>query len=642
MHRPYVPRPATENGRMVCLVLGRNTKVPSLGDSEMARILASGDSVVFQSGRLLQNAIMADARWAQIATCAANHAYRSDDDALHLAAQATARQMVACLEDWLPKHLRTDFTRVAEVVAQATADHFVLVDILADCVKAECDRLQCSTVKVFSHSAGDDLVLGIRGALSRRDIVVLQAGLRLVRPIRKKETEVHPRMKPVQGSTLRQLGKQLQISLREPIKTLRTARHYSRAALGPELSQAEVLFFFDDREANYGPNVAAILPELEGMRVCLASLKKSATLPPLKDRFDTMGHAALDVVPKKHGRLAKNEREAMRKFRLEFRRRLWPQIACQFGVKDCDVFYVTSALNELFQNLEMAIAYFRSFRRALAESALRAVVLSPSRSVPARALTIAANDLGIATFDLPTGTLTRSHRQWPPIASQILASDRSARDIYTEFFRLDAARVTLVGSPRLDAAVARLKALGTPERPPGSVFLALQHLTPEVNLSLVRMVAEAAAQAGLRSITVGFHPRDSEHARRTILREMAAQPVAISVCEGPSLPEINRHETCVTFFSFIGFEAFALGTRVIAVNPTSAPWPMRLAEAGLAEEACSAEDLAKLFATPTPSPNENVRDTAILRDGGAARRIRAALAAAHRAAPERRTPSGPD
>jgi hypothetical protein len=260
------------------------------------------------------------------------------------------------------------------------------------------------------------------------------------------------------------------------------------------------------------------------------------------------------------------------------------------------------------------------------------LIVSPTRRVEGRAAAVAAAAAGMPVTDLTCSALLRSRRFWKPPADRVFCADAETYRIYTEFLGMEADRVVLVGSPRLDAEIAPFRT--ERKHRPGTrrLFLALQPLPLSTTLATVSAVVEAVSTVGGHEIRVGFHPRESEAGRQAVLDLLAATRVPWGVHEGPSLAGAAESDVCVTFFSFFGVEAFALGCSVVALNVTGGAWPFRLSAVGIAREATSAGDLATVLrdlAQGSEAPgrpaadadplNERTRD--VLRRGGSAVRI---------------------
>ena len=286
--------------------------------------------------------------------------------------------------------------------------------------------------------------------------------------------------------------------------------------------------------------------------------------------------------------------------------------------------FVLFGLHETLNLLVNAIVAARIYRGVLDHTRPSAILAMPQRILQSRVLADVARTYGIPTFDLPVGTMARSRIQWRTGCDHIFVADTGSYRTQTEFFGLAPERVQIIGAPYLDASVADLRAGAQSLRPPHSVFLALQHLDLAHSLKLISACARATRHLG-GTLTVGLHPRELERTRAALMAHCQNQGAHVRLAQGPSLPALVHHETCVTFYSFIAYEAYALGTRVVTLNLSNGSWPVRLAESGIAEEACSEAELIALL-QKSPDQTEIDARNAVLRDGGSVQRLHRAMA----------------
>lgn len=301
--------------------------------------------------------------------------------------------------------------------------------------------------------------------------------------------------------------------------------------------------------------------------------------------------------------------------------RVHQDLECRLGMPTN---FMLCRISETLNLLADVIMVARIYRDVLDRARPSAILLMPQRLFQARVLADVARARGIVTFDLPVGTMARSHIQWRTGCDYIFVPDTGSSHTQTEFFNLPEERVRIIGAPRMDARIAELRAQSGQPRPRHSLFLALQHLDLDHNFKLISACAEAAERlAG--SLTVGLHPRELEQTRQALTEHCLAQGDHVRMAEGASLYELPRHEICITFFSFIAYEAYALGARVITLNLSGKPWTVRLSESGFAEEACSTEELLDLLQC-APCQSEVDPRNQVLRDGGSVRRLHADMA----------------
>ena len=114
-------------------------------------------------------------------------------------------------------------------------------------------------------------------------------------------------------------------------------------------------------------------------------------------------------------------------------------------------------------------------------------------------------------------------------------------------------------------------------------------------------------------------PREEETVRSEIISMCQRLGDQISISTEPGIISVSKSKYCVTFFSAIAIEAFALNVRVIALNILKENWPVRLSKIGIAEEASSGHELIQLLSNDQPKPSDQKLE--YLRDGRSAIRL---------------------
>jgi hypothetical protein len=96
--------------------------------------------------------------------------------------------------------------------------------------------------------------------------------------------------------------------------------------------------------------------------------------------------------------------------------------------------------------------------------------------------------------------------------------------------------------------------------------------------------------------------------------------------------KLVEHDVCITYFSGIGIEAFAIGCEVIALNITGKEWSFRLGDIGIADEATSVQELSaaleKIIDKKSKTNLDLIntpKELMIFRDGLAIDRIRSII-----------------
>jgi hypothetical protein len=281
-------------------------------------------------------------------------------------------------------------------------------------------------------------------------------------------------------------------------------------------------------------------------------------------------------------------------------------------------FFIKYALNQFGIQTMTSLYYYRLFDRLFKERRPHAILASPSRPVEARAAILAGRKHGITSFDLQGGTLFKTRRFWKTEADYLLCSDALSKTIYHEFYSLEEERVLLVGSPRLDHNVAKYKKLTKiKDHSKKRIFLALQPLSSDNNLKMVNVCLEAIKDMKDTELTVGFHPRDNDANKKNVINNAQGK---FNLVKRDSSEELMEHDICITYYSFMGVEAFAMGCKLISLNVLEhKKWPYRLRDLGIAKEAYNARELKELI---LDDREYDLDESAIvLRDGLSLQRI---------------------
>lgn len=282
-------------------------------------------------------------------------------------------------------------------------------------------------------------------------------------------------------------------------------------------------------------------------------------------------------------------------------------------------FFYRFNINQIINQTISSMYYYKLHDKLFQEKRPFAILASPSRTIEARAIIVAAKKHNIRTFDLQGGgAIFKSRRFWKSEADHLLCSDLLSKNILQELYGFEDNHISIVGSPQLDHDIAKYKEMVYREdNIYKKIFLVLQPLSTEVNLKIVNTCLEAIKGIDNVELTVGFHPRDKDIKKKAIIDN--AQDEFIVSNKG-SLQALTESDICITYYSFMGVEAFALGCKVIALNVLeSKRWPYRLKLLGLADEAYSADELRELILS-----NENSiinKSALVLKDGLSVDRI---------------------
>lgn len=304
----------------------------------------------------------------------------------------------------------------------------------------------------------------------------------------------------------------------------------------------------------------------------------------------------------------------------------------EFRGERLDLPFLTFSARNVARTSVHVLSLVRVFDEVFRRSSPAAVLCSPARSFEGVAAIAAARARGITSFDLQSGTVAPSRRTWRPLSDIVFASDVESQRIFREVHGVSHEAAIAVGSPWLDHRLA--VAPPRPSRPSPSsehsrcrVILTLQTLPIETTERLIDLVGDAIARCDDVDLTVSIHPGErSPNVMRVRARTRRLFPRA-RIVHGGSLEEFACHDVCVTYCSSSGFEAHAVGCRVIAINPTDGSWLFRLARAGVATEVTSSVELRTAILTRPPLGSQPIESelTGMLTDGGAAERIRAIL-----------------
>lgn len=294
--------------------------------------------------------------------------------------------------------------------------------------------------------------------------------------------------------------------------------------------------------------------------------------------------------------------------------------------------FLLHGIPELITHIVRGMFYFEVFDCLFKSNHFHSLVLSPSRTIEARSATVSAKVNKVKSYELQCGTITSSRRFWKPSANYVLTSDLASKKIYHDFFNLPENKLLLVGSPRLDKNISKYKKIKNEhdliDHKYKRVFLALQTLPYDINEKMINVVLGAVLHSKYK-LVVGFHPRDS-HKNKEKLTNLCSllsnnHNLDIDIARGDSLQELAKSDVCITYFSFLGIEAYALGCEVIALNITGSEWPYKLSILGIAQEATSLAELKlalqHIDSGESPLIENELLGSEVLRDGKSVSRI---------------------
>lgn len=278
------------------------------------------------------------------------------------------------------------------------------------------------------------------------------------------------------------------------------------------------------------------------------------------------------------------------------------------------------------------MSYVDFFQRLFTVSKLRIFVVSPGRSFQSRIGVEIARDAGLRTVDIQAGAISRLRRFRSPLADIVTCIDRSTWDIYRNHYRLPQSRISVTGSARIDALLkpvreadqmAARRAIFGAEVCEPVLFVATQPIEVDRMAAIVE-VAMSAVESGWRVI-LKPHPRESDDHIRAYqaLRECAAKPDLVCINRDLDVYQVVLASNVIaTYFSTVGQEAFALGRRVLVIDPFETPPDLDYAAIGLAMRARNASELRVLLVLGGRSDGTSSDPyLAVLQDGHAAERV---------------------
>ena len=242
------------------------------------------------------------------------------------------------------------------------------------------------------------------------------------------------------------------------------------------------------------------------------------------------------------------------------------------------VFALAYGYSALSQQLRVFEETMQSWESAVRRAS--AVIVCPGRTLTALALATLANYFGTKNYELQAGTISKTGRFVAPITSRIFVNDTFSEEVYSEYLGIEKDRLQLVGSPRLDAALASareasaheamISAYGAGgfsiERP---IVFATQPLELNICETLFRTMIKSVSECQ-RPLVIRLHPTEGR-AHIALYRKILDDEKFPSARLLPSTYdafELKAAHAVVTYYSTIGLEGLALGQRVICITPS--------------------------------------------------------------------------
>lgn len=230
----------------------------------------------------------------------------------------------------------------------------------------------------------------------------------------------------------------------------------------------------------------------------------------------------------------------------------------------------------------------------------------------------------LPTFEIQSGTLSRTRRYRPPQSKYLLAVEDYSKAVYSEYLGVDEARITVVGAPRIDAKLMGVRSLPMEESRSVLGFsefkevicIATQPYGLQLMSDMVAEVAKVLSEKSGLALVVSMHPNESneyENRYKKVLASQLAAGVAF-LSRGNIYHCMNAANSVITYFSTSGLEAFCLKKRVFSYRPPGqSSVPFDLCELGVALPFSSGEELIQLLsenaaARPVTEGLQNLQD----------------------------------
>ncbi|MGQ7818402.1 hypothetical protein ACUTAH_22460 [Metapseudomonas furukawaii] len=213
----------------------------------------------------------------------------------------------------------------------------------------------------------------------------------------------------------------------------------------------------------------------------------------------------------------------------------------------------------------------------------------------------------VPSFDIQSGTLSRSNRYKRPGSANILAVDDFSRSVYVDFLGVDSSRVEIVGAPRIDARLAAIREytkqqsrefISVCDTSYKILCLATQPYDIELMVSMVEEAHKFVSGNEGWFLLLSMHPNENDAFKNSyeMLLKSSSCADRVYISQGNIYHNLNASDAVVTYFSTAGLEAFCLDKPVLAFRPESYPKvPFDLCELGVARPFATGADLEFLL-----------------------------------------------
>lgn len=311
-----------------------------------------------------------------------------------------------------------------------------------------------------------------------------------------------------------------------------------------------------------------------------------------------------------------------------------------------------SAILRSFVNkeLRLTLSRFVYFEELFTLCAPRVVVLSTSRWVAVRGLSIIAKQLAIPTIDVQSLNVLEHPKYKSPVADKATVIDQMSLEVYRDYLNYPEQDIFITGTPRVDEIRASTMSLSVeglrrkfdlPDNDRPTLMFASQLQPLERCLSILTEMCAVSKDCGA-SLIIKLHPREGISRRQAYegLIERGGVKNQTAILGPVPIQEVLAvSQVVVTMFSNVAREALLAGREVIIANYFDTQLPIRFDLDSGATGAYSAAELRELLSgavkhsaasqTYEIAESEYMRANPHLATGGSVERIiQHALAAA--------------
>lgn len=235
----------------------------------------------------------------------------------------------------------------------------------------------------------------------------------------------------------------------------------------------------------------------------------------------------------------------------------------------------------------------REVNEVSSKARIAALISNPGRLWPSQFIVGYLSN--IPSFDIQSGTFSRSSRYKKPGSSYVLAVDDFSKSVYVDYLGVDKLNVEVVGAPRIDARLADIRNYTQGQSRSlisvcGEGYKILCLATQPYDIKLMTsMVDEACKFISINDdwfLLVSMHPNENDafsNSYSSVLRDLSKLGRAL-ISRGNIYHNLNASDAVVTYFSTAGLEAFCLDKPVFAYKAHGyPPVPFDLCELGVAK-----------------------------------------------------------